>query len=120
MSSAAGTPGTSWLGATGCSVSGPGVVEFLLQDAAFPRSVRHCTMQVDRILDELPDRHDVRDALASLDDVTGPPSASSDPEVLHVHVADLQRSLAQVHLSVTDAYFASSSPQPVPHATSDT
>ena len=55
---------------TGCSVSGAGVVDFLLQDPAFPRSVRHCTAQMEQLLAELPDRPEVGAAIASLDRVT--------------------------------------------------
>ncbi len=101
---------------TGCSVSGAGVVDFLLQDPAFPRSVRHCTAQMEQLLAELPDRPEVGAAIASLDRVTARLSAPSDPAVLHRHVAQLQRSLHRVHTAVAEAYFASAATPAPRHA----
>lgn len=97
---------------TGCSVNGPDVVQFLLQDPAFPRSVRHCTDQVDQLVEELPARPDVVAGVESLDRVvTRPVAVSSDPAAVHSHVAEIQGALRGLHSAVAAAYFAGSSPQ---------
>jgi uncharacterized alpha-E superfamily protein len=96
---------------TGCSVSGAGVVSFLLDDPAFPRSVRHCTARLEQLVGELPPRPRVEATIASIDEVPGAIHSPSDPAAVHRHVADLQDSLQLVHEAVTDAYFTSTSPQ---------
>jgi uncharacterized alpha-E superfamily protein len=96
---------------TGCSVSGTGVVRFLLHDPAFPRSVRHCTVRLERLVRELPPRPDVEASIAAIDEVPGRFQAPCDPVTLHRHVADLQNSLSVVHEALTTAYFTSTSVQ---------
>lgn len=92
--------------ATGSSVSGPEVVRFLLQDAAFPRSVRHCTARMQELLEELPDRPEVAAAVDTLDRAAHELTVPRDPAALHRRVAGLQRSLQQVHAALSEAYFA--------------
>jgi len=91
---------------TGCPVSGHGVVEFLLQDPAFPRSVRHCTLQLELILGELPDRPELSAVFESLARVSARVAVPADPGALHRQVAELQDSLAKVHVALVEAYFA--------------
>ncbi len=103
---------------TGASVSGPAVVQFLLRDPAFPRSVRHCTERVERLLDELPSRGQVAVAVEALDAVAARPATpSSDPAAIHRHVAELQRALDRLHAAVVEAYFSAAVPH---HAAAST
>ncbi len=93
---------------TGCPVSGPGVVEFLLSDPAFPRSVRHCTAQLERILLELPNRPELGVAFGSLERIAARGTVPADPATLHRQVVELQDSLGRLHAALAEAYFAAS------------
>jgi uncharacterized alpha-E superfamily protein len=93
---------------SGQSVSAAGVVRFLLTDPDFPRSVRHCATQIEALLGDLPARSRAIEAVAPLTRCTELRMSPSDPFVLHRHVDELQRSLAAVHVAITDSYFRTS------------
>lgn len=94
----------------GCPVSGPGVVEFLLADPAFPRSVRHCTVRMEQLLGELPSRPWLTPAFQSLARAAARSSAPVDPMALRLRVDEVQRSLESFRLALAHAFFAVPAP----------
>lgn len=86
--------------------TGPSVVRFLLQDEAFPRSVRFCLDDVTAACHRLPRSDDLAAAaragaaLASLP-VTDP----LDPQELRVHLDRLQTGIAELHDRIATIYF---------------
>jgi uncharacterized alpha-E superfamily protein len=92
---------------TGSSVAGAGVVDFLLDDADFPRSLRHCSDRIDDLLERLPERPGPSEASGSLRAVAAGRNDTLDAEGLHEHLDALQRALIGVHAAIEDAYFPS-------------
>jgi uncharacterized alpha-E superfamily protein len=86
-------------------VEGPLTVDFLLRDADFPRSVRHCLGEVEAVLGELPRSKAVRSAaraaVRTLEDVADAPLTD-----LHDGLDDVQAALAAVHDAAWSTYFA--------------
>lgn len=92
----------------GGMVSGARAVQFLLRDAAFPRSFEHCLIEISRWLLELP--HQAEPMAASvevqrmLDAVTTEEMSAAD---LHRLVDQLQVGLDDLHSNLTATYFMS-------------
>jgi uncharacterized alpha-E superfamily protein len=87
-------------------IRGPDVLTFLFQDAEFPRSVRHCLLEIERCLDRLPrgkpvvqKLREINAALPALD------VASLDHAALHAEVDRLQLALADLDQQMQDAWF---------------
>jgi uncharacterized alpha-E superfamily protein len=87
-------------------VRGPDVLSFLFQNAEFPRSVRHCLLELEHCLGGLPrgkpvvqKLHAVGEAVASLN------VAEMDNAALHAEVDRLQLALADVNQQMTDTWF---------------
>jgi uncharacterized alpha-E superfamily protein len=87
-------------------VSAPNTVQFLLQEPAFPRSVEHCLLEIQRNLVELPHHEDAiaaaRATHALLETVV---AAEVDLEWLHQFVDDLQLALGDLHDQLAATYF---------------
>jgi len=95
------------------SVHGEGVVAFLLDDPDFPRSIAHCTAQIEHLLDELPDRPEPRASVGELRTRTGArPDGAPSAEQLHTFAEVLQESLGQLHDSLCSAYFGAAEVAP--------
>ena len=97
-------------------VSGDAVVEFLLTDERFPRSVKHCVREVRRCVGALP-RAELLEPACLAAEVTlaaeliapDQPVGSTGLAPLELHrLADrVQLALADIHTAVADAYFLS-------------
>ncbi len=96
---------------TGHSVSGAGVVRFLLEDPEFPRSVRHCAARMHRLAAELPWRPELEQAIGELDRGAAALVDPSDPAAVHLQLVELQRLLGEVHDAVAESYFTNSTDQ---------
>lgn len=96
-------------------VSAPNAVQFLLREQAFPRSVEHCLIEIERNLVELPHHDDsiasARTIHALLDTVGG---AEVDLVWLHQFVDDLQLALGGLHDQLAATYFPAREEAPGP------
>ena len=97
-------------------VSGQAVVEFLLSEERFPRSVKHCVGEVRRSVGSLPRAELVAPACYAAEatlnapaSVLGEPNAGRglEPEELHTLADRVQLSLGVIHDAVAHAYFLS-------------
>lgn len=87
------------------------VVDFLLGDASFPRSVMHCVDEMEALVAELPVRTTVTGACRGLRSVLRHRrGAAMDAQDLHRHVDDLQVALAALHHVIGTAYFEAGHP----------
>jgi len=87
-------------------IRGPDVLSFLFQNAEFPRSIRHCLLELERCLASLPrgkpvvqKLHDVSEGVGELN------VAELDNKALHAEVDRLQLALADLNQQMTDAWF---------------
>lgn len=87
-------------------ISSAKTVQFLLRDAAFPRSVEHCLVEITRLLPELPHNEDAMQAAmatyALLDSVA---PGEVDLDGIHRFVDDLQLALGELHGQLAATYF---------------
>lgn len=93
---------------TRASVSGPAVVDFLLMDRYFPRSVVACLHRIGEALDRLPRGDEVRPAVARVYDVVAMVDAQADDGKQLDHATDrIQLALAELHGRIIETYVAS-------------
>jgi len=89
-------------------VLGEDVIEFLLRDQLFPRSLRCCLAEIASDLEFIP-RH--QEALAEIgtltDDLDGTLTTGMDAAVLHDYLDTLQRRIADVHQRIVNTWFLS-------------
>jgi uncharacterized alpha-E superfamily protein len=87
-------------------VFGPDVISYLLQDADFPRSVKHCIRQAERSVLTLPRPEKSQALLASalvrIDNVT---AAKLDLNAIHDLMDYVQVDIASVHQAICDTWF---------------
>lgn len=92
------------------AVEAADVVDFLLVDPSFPRSVLRCVDEIEGLLNELPSRPTAVGACRGLRSVLrhrrGVPLGALE---LHRHVDDVQVALAALHHVVSAAYFEAGS-----------
>jgi uncharacterized alpha-E superfamily protein len=87
-------------------VSGNGVVNFLVSDAHFPRSVAHCVDEIETRLAELPHNIDPLRALRSVRNRLAAIAAGGlAPEQRHMSLDLIQGDLARIHDAVAAEYF---------------
>ena len=92
----------------GAMISPPDAVRFLLHDAAFPRSVEYCLIDISRWLLELPHQQKPMAASAAVQrHVDGIDLREVDPIVLNEFVDQLQVRLGTLHDRVAETYFLS-------------
>ena len=92
---------------TRASVSGPSVVDFLLMDRYFPRSVVACLHRIGEALDRLPRGDEVRPAVARVYDVVSMVDAQADDgELLDQATDRIQLALAELHGRIIETYVA--------------
>ena len=91
----------------GVHIEGPAVVQYLLTDPHFPRTVTHCLGEIESALSVLTDYHAPLQAARtawrrleamSFDDVS--------PAQLHEHLDQIQADLAKLHDAITRKYFS--------------
>ena len=87
-------------------VRGSLVLQFLLQDEQFPRSVAHCIAEVIKCLDSLPNNEMALREVLSLQRL----NSGTDIEKLaksgfHDHIDKLQAQLASLHSTIDKSYF---------------
>jgi uncharacterized alpha-E superfamily protein len=87
-------------------IRGSDVLSFLFQNAEFPRSIRHCLLELQHCLDGLPRGkpvvqkvHEVTQVVADLK------VAQMDNAALHAEVDRLQLALADLNQQMTDTWF---------------
>lgn len=87
-------------------VRAPDVLAFLLQDASFPRSVRHCLLQIERCMDDLPRGRPVVQKLREINEtIPQLDVAALDEAALHAEVDRLQLALADLDQQMSEAWF---------------
>ncbi len=87
-------------------MSGPDVLSFLFQNAEFPRSVRHCLLELERCLDGLPRGQPVVQKLREVSEgLVRMDVAKMDNAALHAEVDRLQLALADLNQQMTDTWF---------------
>ncbi len=88
-------------------VNGKDVVDFLLKDTQFPRSVVHCLTQVGLCIGELPQRDDALREVAAMqrlvDGLTVEELLNND--ALHDCIDELQLIIAQIHQAIAETWF---------------
>jgi len=88
------------------SISGESVVDFLVEDLRFPRSVNHCLSRIDHILDALPVRKLPGERSAELKRTVAARSASDvDAVVLRDWVDQVQLGIEGLHGSLASTFF---------------
>lgn len=87
-------------------IVGEDVIDFLLLDVQFPRSVRHCMGEIAASLESLP-RHGeaLAESAALLAEVADADGASLDPAALHECLDRLQRQLGGLHRRIAETWF---------------
>ena len=95
----------------GSVVAPAATIQFLLRDAAFPRSVEHCLTWVSHMLVGLPNNRAVMDAWSDAHRLLGAVWPSElDLAGMHQFVDDLQLALGRLHDALAASYF----PDPAP------
>lgn len=96
-------------------VNGEDVVEFLLKDPLFPRSVANCLKQLLGCFEKLPDADEAMRALAAasrhIDSADIPQLLKT--ETLHEYIDAVQLNIANIHTEIASTWFL----QPVTEAT---
>lgn len=93
--------------ATTHGVEATAVVDFLLDDALCPRSVRHCIDHVEQLLRELPARPTLIGACEGIREVIGRrPDRRMTARELRDHVDRMQVAIGALHHAIDAAYFA--------------
>ncbi len=88
------------------AVSRRDVVDFLVQDRAFPRSIRFCVDEMEDCLRNLPRSEKPLELLDPVDRLIAGCCASALPQqVLHDFIDELQIRLADLHTAIKIAYF---------------
>jgi uncharacterized alpha-E superfamily protein len=87
-------------------IVGEDVIDFLMLDVQFPRSVRHCLGEIAASLESLP-RHEepLAESAALLAEVEDADGASLDAAALHECLDRLQRQLGALHRRISDTWF---------------
>lgn len=90
-------------------VSGPSVLGFLIQDTAFPRSVRFCLLRVERELPKLPTVSGVRDVERALARLSARVSDADMNQLveqgLHKFLDEVQAGLNELSNTISATYF---------------
>ena len=87
-------------------VNGPQVLNFLLQDTHFPRSVRHCLGKIDESLATLPNQAEtLRAARKAWRRMAGLRWEGLTPAVLHEYLDQTQTDLGDIHRVISRQYF---------------
>jgi uncharacterized alpha-E superfamily protein len=87
-------------------VDGQAVLNFLLLDPHFPRSVRHCLGEIDECLAALPNHADTLKAVRrAWRRLAGLRWEGLTPAVLHEYLDQTQTDLGAIHLAVSNQYF---------------
>jgi uncharacterized alpha-E superfamily protein len=87
-------------------IRGPDVLSFLFQNAEFPRSIRHCLLELQHCLDGLPRGKPVVQKLHEVSQVVADLKvAEMDNAALHAEVDRLQLALADLNQQMTDTWF---------------
>jgi uncharacterized alpha-E superfamily protein len=82
------------------------VVDYLLKNPHFPRTVLHCLAEVEGCLSVLPEHKETMKSLRKAwRRVEGMKLAALKPTVLHEYLDQVQRDLGEVHLAVAGKYF---------------
>ena len=88
------------------AISGEDVVEFLLEDAQFPRSVRYCLRQMQLSCRNLPEHDRAEKALARVTRRLKKGCDYSDPfKALPDHINQLQKDISSLHGAFAETWF---------------
>lgn len=87
-------------------VSRPDALRFLFKDGAFPRSVRHCLIEVGRCFENLPHGDSGLSNATHLQEfVTEAHPDELSQDELHMFIDDLQLALGEMHQQIAATYF---------------
>ncbi|MDX1496583.1 MAG: alpha-E domain-containing protein [Salinisphaeraceae bacterium] len=87
-------------------VNGPSVLQFLLQDPEFPRSVLFCLLRMGSQLESLPSSPEANQALKRLKCIVQDANVRSLSESgLHEFIDEIQQGLGEFHQRLAEAYF---------------
>ena len=87
-------------------VQGAYVVDYLLQNEAFPRSIRHCVLDLKACCVKVPRPDAIQQQLdGMLKQLDGIATKRLKRSELHAFVDDLQLELGTLHQLITDSYF---------------
>lgn len=89
----------------GVHAKGRKVIEFLLKDARFPRSVWHCLNELRDALDELPGTGPQAQTVALIQTLDGAECRTLAEAGLHAYCDSLQGGLADLSAAIANTYF---------------
>lgn len=99
----------------GVHVRSRDVVQFLLKDAQFPRTVHHCLSEIESCLATLPQHHEAMKAARwTWRRLERMQLGGLAPTVLHDYLDQIQQDLGCIHTAVTQQYFHRSYGPPQP------
>lgn len=88
------------------SITAEGAIDYLLNDEAQPRGVRHCVLQLQDAVKHLPKRRKILLTIKSLlDFMSEHENLSAEPDELSHYFNELQINIAELHQLFTDAWF---------------
>ncbi|WP_163835591.1 alpha-E domain-containing protein [Spartinivicinus ruber] len=90
----------------GVRVSPKEVLEFMLQDIVFPRSVLFCLNTLRHLSEDMPNNRDIIDRVEhSIQELRAQDAAKLKADVLHLYIDELQVDLAEIHQQLSEQYF---------------
>ena len=92
------------------SVEAETVLDFLLYDVAFPRSIAYCILEMGIALEALPRRADAADACDALARLLAARPATMSSMTLHERVGRIMEGLDRLHDAVATSYFVARTP----------
>ncbi|MCX4026206.1 alpha-E domain-containing protein [Endozoicomonas sp. SM1973] len=83
------------------------VLQFMLQDNMFPRSVLFCLNTLRRLTEDMPNNVDMVDRIEhSINELRAQNAAKlKDTNILHLYIDELQIDLADIHQQLSEQYF---------------
>jgi uncharacterized alpha-E superfamily protein len=87
-------------------IEGNAVLEYLLQDKNFPRSVWHCLDEVEKAVTPLPNSAALYENLTQMQNlVTDIDIKATTPNQLHIFLDDIQASIGNAHFQIAATWF---------------
>lgn len=88
------------------TIDGARVVEYVLDDTSFPRSVAFCANALDTLTEQIPVDDEVRRTCRAVGkSMADRPADSTDAEVLHTFLDGMQSKLGELDAAIATAYF---------------
>ena len=85
------------------------VINFLLDDMRFPRSVRHCLTEIESCFKLMPKSQQLQKLVAQLRlKIENRQTVDVSTDALHNYLSGIQSELAEIHVALTHCYFHTS------------